>query len=1187
MSDRFHPISMEQLTAWAFTELDKKSSLFGVPRSAFFTPAEDDRFRLDKYGVRLETPFGVAAGPHSQMAQNIVVAWLCGSRFLELKTVQTLDELDVNKPCIDLQDEGYNVEWSQELKVYESFDEYLRAWVLIHALHRKLGFPGSSPGMIFNMSVGYNLEGILKPNVQWYLDVMRDCSAYKQAYVDIVAEWYPEVREIDIPDQISDTVTLSTMHGCPPDEIEKISIYLLEERGLHTSVKCNPTLLGADRVRSIINQELGFGDVPVPDEAFGHDLLYADAVPMLHNLRRVARDQGLVFGVKLTNTLEVNNFRDVFPDDDMMYLSGRALHAVTANLALILTEEFRGDLLISFAGGADCFNVADLLRCGVKTITVCSDLLKSGGYMRMLQYIENLDEAMDAVGALDLSDFVCKSALRQEQIEQFAPLLQQAVLLDSGLDLHPEACGDLAVRLASGAPAGHTVEAIRSWAGEHGFDDGRAATLADRAVKTLSRINLRQYAPQARQEWRSKKDSFRTDSSKTPRPLGLFDCIEAPCLDECPVDQKVPQYMGAVRQGDFAGAVALTREDNPLPAILGRVCDHLCENTCIRTHYDEPLAIRDIKRFIMEHEQQPELSERAPSAGSRVAIIGAGPAGLAAAQKLAQAGHFVTVFEMHPYAGGMVGGAIPSYRLPQNEIDQDVKVLEELGVEIRYGVKAGVDFTLAGLRADGYDAIFVAVGAQLAKRLNLPGEDSEGIMDALLFLRSVREENPVPIGRRVGVIGAGDTAMDCIRSAYRLGSQVTLIYRRTIDQMPADREEIRGAIEEGIDIVELAKPHSLHIEDGKLVGLVCTRMEYRGDRDKSGRKIPHDIPGSEWEIPLDTLILAISQHSVLDFFGAEMPELTDRGYIEVDPTTHESSIPGVYAGGDVAADGPSSIVKAAADGKVVAAAISGRPVPEPVAGENEVDEMHALLERRARREWRVPLTHTPLDQRMNFEETILTYTPEEAMAEAGRCLDCHEICSLCVGVCPNMALMTYSSTPISVSLPSLSISDGRVAIGETAEFRADQRYQIAVLTDFCNECGNCTTFCPTAGEPYKDKPRLYLNRQDFEAQSENAFILTREGDSQVIEGRWGGETHRLELNGDLRYRSPALNARFGTADLSLIEATPGDAATDGQELSLEACASMYVVLRGVCESMPHIPWMEGPGTKIDHPGYEE
>jgi putative selenate reductase len=533
--------------------------------------------------------------------------------------------------------------------------------------------------------------------------------------------------------------------------------------------------------------------------------------------------------------------------------------------------------------------------------------------------------------------------------------------------------------------------------------------------------------------------------------------------------------------------VALTRDDNPLPAILGRVCDHLCENTCIRTHYDEPLAIRDIKRFIMEHESEPELFEQSPARDKKVAIIGAGPAGLSAAQKLAYAGFAVTIFETHSYAGGMVGGAIPSYRLPQAEIDQDMKILAELGVEIRYGRTAGVDFTLDDLRADGYKAIFVAVGAQLAKWLNLPGEDSEGIMDALLFLRSVREENPVPIGKRVGVIGAGDTAMDCIRSAYRLGSEVTLIYRRTIDQMPADREEIRGAIEEGIEIIELAKPKALLIEDGKLAGLACSRMEYRGDRDASGRKIPHEVPDSEWEIPLDTLILAISQHSVLDFFGDEMPELTDRGYIRVDPTTHESSIPGVYAGGDVAADGPSSIVKAAADGKTVAAAISGHALPPVAAGDQEISDLHQLLRRRAHRDWRVPLTHTPLDQRMNFEEPILTYTPEEAMAEASRCLDCHEICSLCVGVCPNMALMTYESEPFKAALPMLSVVAGEIVTnGEDKELKADQLHQIAVLTDFCNECGNCTTFCPTSGEPYRDKPRLYLDRADFEAQEDNA-----------------------------------------------------------------------------------------------------
>ena len=1146
MSDRFHPISMEQLTAWVFTELEEKDSLFGIPRSAFFEPQESDRFRLQKYGYLLETPFGVAAGPHSQMAQNLVVAWACGSRFMELKTIQTLDELEVNKPCIDLEDEGYNVEWSQELKVYESFDEYLRAWVLIHALHHKLGFPGEQPGMIFNMSVGYNLEGILKANVQWFLDVMENSSAYKQAYVDIVAQWYPEVSEIDIPDRVSDTVTLSTMHGCPPDEIEKICSYLLSERELHTSVKCNPTLLGPETVRNIVNEELGFVDVSIPDEAFGHDLKYPDAVPMIHNLKALARERDLVFGVKLSNTLEVENFRQVFTEDEMMYMSGRALHAVTTNLAYTLAEEFDGDLLISFAGGADCFNVPDLLAAGIATVTVCSDLLKSGGYMRMLQYFENLDTAMDEVGASDLKDFIYKSAI------------------------------------AKGEP-----QEIDAWVRD------ASADLDDEAVSSLARVNLRRYAEKTRSEWALKKDSFRTDRSKTPRKLDLFDCIEAPCIDECPVDQKVPQYMNAVRQGNLAEAVALTREDNPLPAILGRVCDHLCENTCIRTHYDEPLAIRDIKRFIMAQETDPKLFEPESPAGKRVAILGAGPAGLAAAQWLAYAGVEVTIFEMYPYAGGMVGGAIPTYRLPHAVIDQDVKILEELGVEIRYQMEAGVDFTLEDLRARGFDYVYVAVGAQIAKRLDLPGEDSEGVMDALRFLRSVREGEPVAIGKRVGVIGAGDTAMDCVRSAYRLGSEVSLIYRRTLDQMPADREEIRGALEEGIQIVELASPKALQVEDGRLAGLVCSRMEYRGDRDASGRKIPHAVEGAGFEIPLDTLILAISQHSLLDFFVGQMPELNDRGYIAVDPGTSETSIAGIFAGGDVAQDGPSSIVKAAADGKRVADSIISNASRSQPSAESGADfDLSDLLVRRARRQWRVPAKHTPLDQRLNFDETVHTYSAEEAIAEASRCLDCHQICSLCVGVCPNMALMTYGSESWVTEMPSLRVVDGEIVVGEGEEFRADQRYQIAVLTDFCNECGNCTTFCPTAGEPYRDKPRLYLYRPDFEEQTDNAFMLSRDGETVTVEARWHGETHRLDLDEELHYRSPELNARLEPASFTLVEATPGDATSDGQELTLEACASMYVVLQGIVRSMPQIPWAASPSaatphTRVAHPGYEE
>ncbi len=1185
MSDRFQPISMEQLTDWVFTELEQKDSIFGIPREAFFIPSEQDRYRTTVYGTVLETPIGVAAGPHTQMAQNIIVSWLVGARFIELKTIQTLDELDVNKPCIDLEDEGYNVEWSQELKVHQSFDEYLRAWVLIHALHRKLGFPGDAPGMIFNMSVGYDLAGILQPNVQWYLDAMGDASDHLDAYVDVVAARYPEVRTIDIPACLSNTITLSTMHGCPPDEIEQITTYLLEERGLHSSVKCNPTLLGAERVRGIVNDDLGFTDIVVPDEAFGHDLKYVDAVPMFHNLRRIARREGLTFGLKLSNTLEVENHRPVFTRDEMMYMSGRALHAVTTNLALRLSEEFRGDLLLSFAGGADAFNVADLLRSGMTTVTVCSDLLKTGGYLRMPQYLERIDLAMDDAGATGLEDFTGRTAAASPHFGSFAETLAATVLDDSGIPFSEAEAEGLAVHLA--APSIDPVPPrIRAWAVDRGFDDDQADTLTEIALRTLARVNLRSYAEEVREDWRYLKRSFHTDRSKTDRTLGPFDCIEAPCVDECPVDQNVPAYMRAVREGRFDDAVAITRADNPVPSILGRVCDHLCETTCIRTHLDQPLAIRDMKRFIMSHEAWPRVPERAVSARGKVAVIGAGPAGIAAAENLATAGVDVTVFEAHPYPGGMVGGAIPEYRLPQYEIDKDMAVLDELGVEIRYDHTAGEDFSLDDLRGEGFSHVFIAVGAQLPKYLGFEGEDADGVLDALRFLRSVREHDPVAIGARVGVVGAGDTAMDCARSALRVGAdEVTIIYRRTIDQMPADPEEIHACLEEGVRIEERANPAAIHADDGRLVGLVATRTEYTGERDASGRKVPRPVPDSEFEIPLDTLILAISQHSLLDFFGDTPPALTARGYIDVDPVTFESSIPGVYAGGDVAAHGPSSIVKAAADGKAAASAII-----DALGGEAQpttttlpvTDDTASLVMRRARREYRVPTRFTPLTLRNTFDETALVFTAEEAQAEASRCVDCDTICSLCVGVCPNIALMTYRTEAFRAELPALRADGGSLVATGTVAFHVDQPYQIAVLTDFCNECGNCVTACPTSGRPYVDKPRLYLDRPEFEAEASNAFMIERDGDTTSVLGRFDGATHRLSVNGIVAYESPQVVATFD-ASLDLLSVSPVEEAGATGDVSLEPAAIMYVLARGLDASMPEIPSVGSQGTRIAAP----
>ena len=1047
MSDLFHPIGIARLAEWMFTELDSQDSAFGIPKQFFFRPDSKAPYRAQVFGQALDTPFGPAAGPHSQMAQNIVAAWLCGARYIELKTVQTLDELNVSKPCIDMEDEGYNVEWSQELKVEQSFDEYLHAWVLIHALHHKLGFPGDSPGVIFNLSVGYDLAGIRQPNMQWFLDQIADCTTLRDEVIEQVARYYPAVREIDIPARLSDNVTLSTMHGCPPGEIEGICEYLLRERRLHTLVKCNPTLLGPERVRTLVNKDLRFADVVVPDIAFEHDLKYDDAVPMLRRLQALARDCGLDFGVKLSNTLEVENRRDVFsPDEKMMYLSGRPLHAITVNLAAKLADEFDGNLPMSFSAGASCYNAADLLRAGMQTITICSDLLKTGGYMRLLDYIKAVED----------------------------------------ISINP---GD-------------------------------------------ALANLRRYAGEVSKDPQNMKSEFVTSGSKTDRSLGLFDCIEAPCVDACPLDQQVPHYMSEVRRDDLAAAQRVVRADNPLPCTLGRICDHLCEQACVRTHLDEPVAIRDIKRFIVDREREAEQPDATATSSEKVAIIGAGPGGMSAAIELARGGAHVEVFEEQAYAGGMVGGVVPEYRLPADVFAKDFAALEELGITIHYGTRVGRDLTLSQLRDDGFNNVVIMVGAQLGRMLSLDGADSEGVLDALQFLRQSKETHSVDIGKRVGIIGAGDTAMDCARVAWRSGDRkVTLIYRRTIDQMPADPEEITQLLEEGIEVLELARPERLVVKDGRIRALQCRRMQLTDDRDASGRRVPADVPDSDFEVPLDALILAISQHAVLDFLEEEPVAINDRGYIEVDPETFATSVPGIYAGGDVSNGGPETIVKAAAAGKAIANSILGNRVTgtdfqDRISGTDfgdlnrgPVTVIPELLRRRSHRQHRVRAPRTSPDQRHNFDEVMLTYDADQAHTEAARCLDCHTFCSICVGVCPNLALFTY---------------------------RTDQReqpYQVAVLADLCNECGNCTTFCPTSGAPYRDKPRLYLNREEFDGQQDNAYMIFRNGDHWSIDARHDGTTEHLELN-------------------------------DGQE-SLDAQhAAMHTLLKGVQQSLPFLPACE-------------
>jgi putative selenate reductase len=348
-----------------------------------------------------------------------------------------------------------------------------------------------------------------------------------------------------------------------------------------------------------------------------------------------------------------------------------------------------------------------------------------------------------------------------------------------------------------------------------------------------------------------------------------------------------------------------------------------------------------------------------------------------------------------------------------------------------------------------------------------------------------------------------------------------------------------------------------------------------GNRDSSGRRRPVDVPGSEFTIKLDTLIVAISQEPDLSLLGDEKVELASNGYIHVHPDTMETSVSGLYAGGDAALEGPESIVKALGDGRRIADAIRAKEEgekspPGRVRIPDDVDIVE-LMRRKAHRKFRVAIPHLSETNRKNFEEVTGTLREDTALDEAGRCLDCHFFCGICVSVCPNLAFMTYRTRPFEVSLPEWRKEGGQLRTLPTRCFRVDQPFQVAVLTDFCNECGNCATFCPTAGRPYRDKPRLYLKRSEFDAESDNAFMVLRRDGAWRMLARFAGASHEIEVGDEVVYSAPKLRARLDPKTLDVKKSEPTDLCAPGEVLSLRECATMYALLCGLRDSVPHLP----------------
>ena len=974
MSEIMRPMSIGHLMHWIMSEYEQKKSIFGIEKIV----KHENGQALPIYEEKIESPFGPAAGPNSQLAQNIVAAYVAGSRFFELKTVQVMDGADlaacISRPCIIAGDECYNCEWSTELYVPQAFAEYVKAWVACKLIAKEYNL-GDPDAFVFNMSVGYDLEGIKSPKVDKYINDMieaKDTEVFKEC-INWALEHVNEFKNVDeeyirsISSNVSNSITESTLHGCPPAEIERIATYLITEKHLNTFIKCNPTLLGYEYARKRLDG-LGFDYIAFDDHHFVEDLQWADAVPMLHRLYDLCQEKGLEFGVKITNTFPVDVTRNELPSNEM-YMAGRALFPLSIHVARLLTDEFQGKLRISYSGGATIENIKELFDAGIWPITMATNILKPGGYQRMSQIADELME--------------CGS-------ERFS---------------------------------GVNVAALAA------IDDGvEAKAMYRKPVKPLPERHV-------------------------DKKLPLFDCFNAPCRNGCPIEQDIPAYLQAMVDGDAKKALEIILERNPLPFITGTICPHHCGDKCMRNYYEETLHIRETKLAAASqayNEILPALKAEGSVAGKKVAIIGGGPAGLAAATFLSRAGVAVTVFERKEQLGGVVRNVIPEFRISADSIDKDVELCKAYGADFKLGAEVT---SVKALKAEGYTDVIVSIGAWKPGRSPLAyGE----VTDALEFLMEAKKNGAsMNIGKDVVVLGGGNTAMDVARAAKRLPGveHVRLIYRRTKRYMPADEEELQLAIEDGVEFLELLAP--VGAENGKLK---CSVMEL-GAPDASGRRSPVDTGRTE-EYPADTIIAAIGETIDTTLYAELGVEMDAKGRPVVDANMMTTEA-GVYAVGD-SRRGPATVVEAIADSAKAAAAIAG------ISYDKYAEENIAADEK----------LYTA---KKGVQSRDTGKTPDD------RCLGCPTVCEVCTDVCPNRA---------------------NVAIHVPGKCKA----QIIHVDGMCNECGNCEVFCPyKGGRPYKDKFTLYWSEEDF-LDSTNEGFLPLEGTQVKV--RLDGKVETVDIAGE-------------------------------------------------------------------------
>lgn len=434
------PISLAHLLTRVHHEYQSAGAIFDLPSRKFHRPSGDLDLSVSFCGNRAANPIGPAAGPHTQLAQNIVLSWLAGSRIIELKTVQINDRLQLTRPCIDMATIGYNTEWSQELLLEESLREYVKAWMMIHVVAPYLSDSAephratlpASVGVVFDLSVGYDLAGIQSPQIRSWFRGMRNASHIIDELRHSIPPPFHKYRDLTIPHELANSITLSTFHGTPADEIERICEFLLTELDLHVIIKMNPPMLGKKYLEHLLFEKLGYLDVEVNQKIYDVNISFPDAVDVVRRLQGVAARVNKTIGVKFGNTLEVIN-KGAFLKDKVQYLSGQPLHVLHLALVAEWRKVFGPDFPISFSAGVDANNVADMAGIGLVPITTCTDLLRPGGYGRLPQYLTNLEKQMRSVGARTIPEFILRSSRVSEPSDSSS--LGEAILSNTTVAL--------------------------------------------------------------------------------------------------------------------------------------------------------------------------------------------------------------------------------------------------------------------------------------------------------------------------------------------------------------------------------------------------------------------------------------------------------------------------------------------------------------------------------------------------------------------------------------------------------------------------------------------------------------------------------------------------------------------------------------------------------------------------------